>query len=530
MRKEWSAMKKLIWLKRAVLSAASTILKTITGLAPLLLGDALASPIHSLTQYGKCTQDGTPTPDAPVDIVTNNGVLKYSANMADVNEQTALVGYYISAQGAVLPDSYNWVYKLFIPCKPNTTYTLSMSQSVYFVSISEYSAPENSGFVIRKTGSTGTNTSLTITTGANTNFLRFGANVDRAPVPLEEVLGINWMLNLGGTAMDYQPYVEGGIYTDGTPEVLTVSGINLLDPSESNITIGELVSADGSFVVSLNNWRTDYIPIVGGKTYAFWGRKKEDNTISAYNRINWYTADKVNIAPRPSYTIKTVTIATAPSNAAYATLSCAPYNSSAAITRATFDLFDWMFAEAAQEIPYEPYVTPQTASVPMLWGVGGYKDTEELIGGLLTHKVGVWVLTGQESWELNSVYGTTDNAFLSRNAVPFKTNSKTLACTHFANKVNVETVGNVTVGVFAGSQISFFCGNRSEIDSVEKWKAYLAAQYAAGTPVIVLYPLATETTEQTTAQHLVTHEGTNIVDVASNVDPVELKAEYYATE
>jgi hypothetical protein len=68
------------------------------------------------------------------------------------------------------------------------------------------------------------------------------------------------------------------------------------------------------------------------------------------------------------------------------------------------------------------------------------------------------------------------------------------------------------------------------IGSLADFKAWLAAQYAAGTPVIVLYTLATETTDQTTAQHLNTHEGTNIVDVVSNVDPVELKAEYYATE
>lgn len=55
---------------------------------------------------------------------------------------------------------------------------------------------------------------------------------------------------------------------------------------------------------------------------------------------------------------------------------------------------------------------------------------------------------------------------------------------------------------------------------------WLAAQYAAGTPVIVVYPLAESTTEQTTPHALHTTEGDNIVDVAANVSPVELAAEF----
>lgn len=196
---------------------------TVTGIAPLALLDAVAHPIRSLVQYGLCVQNGTPTPTAPADVVCNNGAIKCSMNMANVNADTALVGYYVSAQGVVTADTNNWIYQEYIPVLPNTSYTLSMSSPAYYVTISEYSTAEDSGFVVRKNGSTGANTSLTITTGETTNFIRFGTNIDRAAVTLERVLGINWMLNIGDTAMDYQPYVEGGIYTDGTAEVLTVS-------------------------------------------------------------------------------------------------------------------------------------------------------------------------------------------------------------------------------------------------------------------------------------------------------------------
>ena len=73
---EWSTMKKLIWLKRTALGGTPFVWKTESGEAPLTLEGALTKRIKSLTQYGLCTQASTPTPNDPVDIVCNNGVLK----------------------------------------------------------------------------------------------------------------------------------------------------------------------------------------------------------------------------------------------------------------------------------------------------------------------------------------------------------------------------------------------------------------------------------------------------------------------
>ena len=322
---------------------------------------ALQGGLQELNVYGWCVQNGTPTPVNPVDIECNNGIIKYSANMANVNAQTALVGYYISAQGAVIADSYNWIYRAFIPCKPNTVYTLSMSQSVYFVSISEYSTPENSGFIVRKTGSTGTNTSLTITTGANTNFLRFGTNLDRTPVTLEEVLAINWMLNEGSTAIPYAPYYAGGIYTDGTDETLTVTDEN-------------------------------------GNT--------------------------------------------------------------------------------------------QTATMPMLLGVGDVYDIAKLVEKIKAGKVGIKVLNGTENFTVSAsgamIMQIPDVAIGAQN-VPLNT--------HFAleNSATSIAVGKQRFGS-NGSQIysTNYYMKHTTITTVPEFKAWLAAQYANGTPVIIIYPLATE--------------------------------------
>lgn len=62
--------------ERLVWAAIKSIIQTITGNAPLILTNAVNNSITSLTQYGLCTQAATPMPEAPVDIMCNNGVLK----------------------------------------------------------------------------------------------------------------------------------------------------------------------------------------------------------------------------------------------------------------------------------------------------------------------------------------------------------------------------------------------------------------------------------------------------------------------
>ena len=179
-------------------------------------------------------------------------------NLANVNEQTALVRYYINAQGVVSADANNWMYQDYVRVKPNTQYTLSMSQPVYYVTISEYSTAADSGFVVRKTGSSGSNTSLTITTEATTNYIRFGANINRAEVTLEQVLAINWQLEAGATATAYEPYEE----IPYQPEVLTVRGKNMLNPA--SIHQGTLNGTNGKVVDASNRCYCDFIKINSG--------------------------------------------------------------------------------------------------------------------------------------------------------------------------------------------------------------------------------------------------------------------------
>ena len=402
---EWSTLKKLIWLH--ILQGASAIIKTVTGTAPLVLTNAVNKAITELTQYGKCVQDGTPTPDAPVDIVCNNGTLKYGA-----------------------------------------------------------------------------------------------------------------------------------------------LGQNLIDPSPSNVRLEYYINkADGQEKPSPPNFMFEgYIPVEPGKTYVAYGRAKTGNNLSDYNRVAWYDSSK-NWLSGADYTQNRISVVTAPANAAYARFSCNPSGTNTqTVTQAYVDSFNWMFAEGTAEItPFVPFVggiytdgTPEVLTVsadgaetqtvtdiPMLLSVGDYKDEVEIISGGVTHKVGIRILTGEETGWALSDSGTTHRFRGTKPSDCHTPASRAPSvCTHFKYVSTGSAVGGMFIGA---SQYWYFIPTDQTIDTVDEWKAWLAAQYAAGTPVIVLYPLAAEATESVTAQPMQTSAGDNTVSVTSNVDPVELEVQYSAT-
>lgn len=64
------------------------------------------------------------------------------------------------------------------------------------------------------------------------------------------------------------------------------------------------------------------------------------------------------------------------------------------------------------------------------------------------------------------------------------------------------------------------------MNTVEKFKTYLASQYAAGAPVTVWYQLATSTIETFIAQQIPTLNGITVIDVDTAVKPSEISLDY----
>ena len=538
-----------------------SVVKTITGNAPLTF-EALAAALVSLTQDGKTVQDGTPTPDNPVDIVCNNGTLtmvddelpigykrvasiKFDGDIyyatgealsGDDDVTMTLDG--TSTTGQNIFGSYNGTssgavnFSLFI-------YGGGSSTSSYFRYGTQLLRPRfGSGertITFGKSGTDGfavdaTATPDTFTTPANAYIgmlpnstspaytgtiignITVGTRLKWIPCEREsdgavgyyEAVNGNFIAPTGtGTpTKGAYDYTHAHLEVVGTPEVLSVGG---------NYASGELTGY-GTYVsptTTAGNRAYKRLDVPNG-TYQFavdgdyeiivqW-RDPADPSITVQNYENlsgWITSGEVTLnKPSGGYGITV------------------RRTSGTSITPDTFD--GTLYCTA----------TPQTASVSNLYAVGDYKDTHELIGGVVKRNVGIKVLDGTESgWALSDSGSTHRFRSVKPSDCHTPASRAASVCTHFKYVSTGSAVGGMFIGA---SQYWYFIPTDQTIDTVEEWTAWLASQYANGTPVIVLYPLAEETTESVQGQALHTSKGTNTISVISEVDPVTLTAEYKA--
>lgn len=159
----------------------------------------------------------------------------------------------------------------------------------------------------------------------------------------------------------------------------------------------------------------------------------------------------------------------------------------------------------------------QTASVSNIFGVGDYTDTQDIISGAITRRVGIKVLDGTEAWTK-----TSDNRFttLFNDAVAGVGNL--ILCTHYVYNRNVTSTNCCRI---TDTGRLYICDTFG-YSTAGEYKTFLAEQYAAGTPVIVVYPLAEEAEEQVIPQNLSTVDGTNVIAVTAEVSPITLEVKY----
>ena len=170
-----------------------------------------------------------------------------------------------------------------------------------------------------------------------------------------------------------------------------------------------------------------------------------------------------------------------------------------------------------------------TANAEMLLSVGDYKDNQELLTGNITRNVGIKVLDGTEGWASNGgsqfFITITDNAY-QEIFTPYSTHYKGIP-----NNASISSYPNQYV-IRVGHNSNTTWRNRVLIQSLDyttvaAWQQYLAEQYANGTPVIIVYLLATSTTETVSEQSL-TASGNCTVTSTGSLDNLSLEVSYKA--
>ena len=208
---------------------------------PISVDDAFAAPLCGLTVYGKSTQDGTPTPDAPVPIVSAGdggsvAVKVTGANLLDLNEIFDLVQG--SSQSTIKDGHVTGTTKypyaeigFILKDKLSTQYTVSLSGGSASVSteLRVYIWNNNSlaNNVVSKTVPAGEKASCTFKTDGKHEYA-----VWFRPNGVSDYDFYDIQLELGSTFTSYEPYREQLLTLPtptGLPGIPVTSGGNYTD-------------------------------------------------------------------------------------------------------------------------------------------------------------------------------------------------------------------------------------------------------------------------------------------------------------
>lgn len=471
----------------------------------LRISNAKANSLLSLLLDGGCAQSGTPTPSSPLSIISNKGAISYGVlgkNLLEVTDDNIVLGKYINNNGAVSESGPNMYFQRFVAVKPSTAYTLSTSKHINYANFMEYDA--NGVFIKRALyGSTSAyvGTSVTHTMGDTTAFVIIGSNIDSAAFPTvtkENVKSRNWMFNEGATALPYEAY-RAGLTLNGNDEVWLMG---------KNLSYGKLIgkgyaSTGGESTSSTFCGNLFKFPCSEGQKYTIsWGNLPDGLSglfVNSWNHDGtWKSRQAISATDKLTYTIT--------SGVGFVNFTL---YKTGGITIADDT---WLQVEVGETAtPYEPAIAPIKASAEMLLGVGSYADRQNLISGAVTRKVGIVVFTGEEKFSTSGTgrWSTTHIKTI---------NGQTLMSSHYT--FHASAGNNNSIGASSAGALLI---RMNDIASTEDLKAFLAREYAKGTPVIVVYPLIAEKSETATPKSLANPSGE--VTIIRDAEVIDLPME-----
>lgn len=463
--KEWSALKKLIYLHAAVLGGSGTEEKTVSSsTSPFSLVDAVAHAIISLTQTGKCDQASTPTPTSPVPIKCNNGTL----GMVDKD----------------LPSGYRRV--LGYSCNNNAMWQIT-------------------GFKLK--GSDTVRISFSVTTACNVWGCYQGTEAtDNFDLYVSTTSGSKYLRYGSGTYLSYWSPSDLGQRFDVVYTPTGTSGM----PEDSTWTAKTFTSANDLLIGSTTTGGTS--SKLKGNLYG--------NVIVENGGV-----ERLHLIPCERVSDNVLGYFDTVGEAFYG-----PYSSFDGAVSLGYDGSHYeLGAVGTPEVITVTHAdsTTETASAENLYAVVDSADTQEIISGAVTRNVGYYVFKGTETMATSTAYGNCVLFNKSIHKWPCDRDCTPL-CTHFQGAPRIAS-GTATENTCFFNAAGHFYFRTDDYETAAAFKEFLAAQYAAGTPVIVLFKLTTPTSESVASQPLSTEDGTNTITVTAEVSGISLTCVYKGT-
>lgn len=540
----------------------------VFGESPLSLPDAISTHLDYIKAFGKCAQADTPTPTVPVDIVCNNGTIKvkddelpvgykrlqdihfdgncyyetdeklygedvvtltlqadsaggqnifgaYSGTGADVSNLSLYIyanttgGSYFRANQTLLRPTLgtgkrtisfgNGETNGFLKDVTYDVEEFETTDTAQIGALPNSSSPKFTGYLYGN-----------ITIGNRLKYIPCERVSDSAIGYYETVNG-EFLENQGTgtlTTSGYDASHLTEIYYDGTVETVTTKQAFVNDSDIVDRT--GLNSSNGAAI--LNNNRCYVIfPCKAGVTYTA-QTDTADLIGGNFIEYNQPSATSTNF-------IKSIT-------ATDDGLVGGVYQ-----FHAVCDTDGWAGwqcksnKETAMANNWQITADTSTATCQPLLSVGDdYKDVQSIIDGAITRNVGIVVLTGYEDgWSRNS-----DRASLLIADILNGSNSWMPICTHYKAYHGGTSLSNMddnSCKITSGGK-SLLIKDTTHNTSLTDFTDYIKAQYDAGTPVILVYPLAEPTTETVTGQTMTIAKGDNVISAEGSLTGLELEAKY----
>ena len=321
------------------------------------------------------------------------------------------------------------------------------------------------------------------------------------------VLGETTETGTGDKGPDH-PYAVDGI----VPAAVSAAGKNLIG-MESPCQIASSVEGIGSATVErYNNGVTLTMPAASSHTWAaerlWWPitagtytlRVKMETNDSAFTpTLGVYYKAAITGTAQAMTTLtasgsKVVTVGASGYIGLYLHLTMDTGNTGARTVR----YYDIQLEPGNTVTDYEPY-TGATVTLPTLeplYGDGTVSDEYDAATGIETRRWKRMELDGTENWHLSRTVETSKYrpTLVLSDIVTLDSNQvlPDIVCTHYQTQTmynSYRCATGVSMDTTASNGMAVYDANY-DTNSLAAWKAYLAAQKAAGTPVTVVYRLA----------------------------------------
>ena len=485
----------------------------VSGIPPLTLSKSKGDNLIDYKIYGESVQDGTPTPDTPIEIesigertknLVNWDLILESKHISKIENGYYSENYAVNGENAIVEHLKNVL-------KPNVTYTLSrIYTGTVNASNGLITIRNSNGSVISVSAGEGLKSktfSLTQEEIDSINYVYLYFNTEGATIT-------NLMLEEGDIVTNYEPY--------GYKIPVRARGENLIDYKKAYSSYGTFSFIDNGFEyvgkwmihipVSLEigkyyTFSSDITGYLEGSTYPYWVIHYTDGTFSNATKLGYYVLCEKEMDRISLYV----------SNA----------------TEVTSIITNIQLEEGKVTTEYEPYVEPVTTNIYLdepLRKVGDYADYIDFESGKVIRNINLYEINSNSS--LKKFSGVTDYStffidyddLISSNVL---TNFLVLSSKFQYNKcgtanMNSHWSANYQIGTSVSSTYKRICFTLPNIiTSVESAKEWLNDN-----PIDCYYPVETPIEETIELPNIPTHKGTTVIEVDTSILPSNMEVTY----